>query len=65
MQLPDFDIVAWKQVKKGLDSRRRLCDPGLVSGGDVDPRAVAAARRAFKAGAWSRMEPGTDHIFCP
>jgi putative N6-adenine-specific DNA methylase len=45
MQLPDFDIVAWKQVKKGLDSRRELGAEGLVSGGDVDPDAVAAARR--------------------
>jgi len=44
MQLPDFDIVAWKQVKKGLDSRRRLLEPGVVSGGDADPEAVAAAR---------------------
>jgi putative N6-adenine-specific DNA methylase len=44
MQLPDFDIVAWKQIKKGLDSRRRLLEPGLVSGGDIDPQAVAAAR---------------------
>lgn len=44
MQLPDFDIVAWKQVKKGLDSRRRLLAPGLVSGGDLDAKAVAAAR---------------------
>jgi putative N6-adenine-specific DNA methylase len=45
MQLPDFDIVAWKQVKKGLDSRRRLPSrPHLVTGGDIDPQAVAAAR---------------------
>jgi putative N6-adenine-specific DNA methylase len=45
MQLPDFDIVAWKQVKKGLDSRRHLpARPGLVTGGDSDPQAVAAAR---------------------
>jgi putative N6-adenine-specific DNA methylase len=44
MQLPDFDIVAWKQVKKGLDSGRKLPAPGHVTGGDIDPRAVAAAR---------------------
>ncbi|MBD3222582.1 class I SAM-dependent RNA methyltransferase [bacterium] len=49
MQLPDFDIVAWKQVKKGLDSRRKLGRPELVSGGDVDPAAVEAARTNLAA----------------
>ncbi len=44
MQLPDFDIVAWKQVKKGLDSRRRPLPAGLITGGDIDPKAVSAAR---------------------
>ncbi len=56
MQLPDFDIVAWKQVKKGLDSRRKLLAPGLVSGGDVDPRAVDAARNNL-----GRL-PGGDRV---
>ncbi len=56
MQLPDFDIVAWKQVKKGLDSRRRPLPPGRVSGGDVDPRAVAAARENL-----GRL-PGGDRV---
>ena len=56
MQLPDFDIVAWKQVKKGLDSRRKLGKPGLVSGGDVDPTAVAAARTNLA------QLPGGEHI---
>jgi putative N6-adenine-specific DNA methylase len=56
MQLPDFDIVAWKQVKKGLDSRRRLLDPGLVTGGDLDPGAVAAARTNLA------LLPGGDRV---
>ena len=56
MQLPDFDIVAWKQVKKGLDSARRLVDAGLVSGGDIDPSAVAASRANL------RRLPGGDRV---
>jgi len=56
MQLPDFDIVAWKQVKKGLDSRRRLLERGLVSGGDIDPGAVDAARQNL------RQLPGGERV---
>lgn len=56
MQLPDFDIVAWKQVKKGLDSRRKLGRPELVSGADVDPAAVNAARQNLSA------LPGGDKV---
>jgi len=56
MQLPDFDIVAWKQIKKGLDSRRKLGKPGLVSGGDRDPAAVAAARANLA------QLPGGEHV---
>ncbi|HOX26968.1 MAG TPA: THUMP domain-containing protein [Candidatus Krumholzibacteria bacterium] len=56
MQLPDFDIVAWKQVKKGLDSRRRLREPGVVSGGDIDAKAVAAARANLA------LLPGGDRV---
>ncbi len=56
MQLPDFDIVAWKQIKKGLDSRRTLLEPGVITGGDIDPRAVAASRANL-----SRL-PGGDRV---
>ncbi len=56
MQLPDFDIVAWKQIKKGLDSRRTLLEPGVITGGDIDAGAVAAARRNL-----SKL-PGGDRV---
>lgn len=56
MQLPDFDIVAWKQVKKGLDGRQRPGEARLVSGGDIDPTAVAAARTNLA------MLPGGDRV---
>jgi len=44
MQLPDFDIVAWKQVKKGADSAIAPPPDGTVRGSDIDPGSVAAAR---------------------
>ena len=56
MQLPDLDIVAWKQVKKGLDSRRKHRPPNLVSGADLDAGAVAAARANL-----DRL-PGGEHV---
>jgi putative N6-adenine-specific DNA methylase len=45
MQLPDFDLVAWKTMKKGLDSRINLPPLGRVHGSDLDPEMVTAARQ--------------------
>ncbi len=56
MQLPDFDLVAWKTMKKGLDSRIDPPRPGLVRGSDIDPAMVAAARANL-----ARL-PGGDRI---
>jgi len=55
-RMPDFDIVAWKQVKKGLDSRRAEVADGLISGADIDPKAVAATRANLSA------LPGADGV---
>lgn len=45
MQLPDFDGAVWRRVKDELDGHRSTPSrKELVSGADIDPRAVAAAR---------------------
>ncbi len=44
MQLPDFDLVIWKYMKKGVDSRIEPPPAGVVRGSDIDPAMVAAAR---------------------
>ena len=44
MQLPDFDLVIWKYMKKGVDSRIEPPAAGVVRGSDIDPAMVAAAR---------------------
>jgi len=42
--LPDFDGVAWKQVKKEADRHIRELPKGLIAGSDVSAEAVRAAR---------------------
>jgi len=43
-QLPDFDEHVWRSVKDEADSRIRPVPGGLISGSDLLPDAVAAAR---------------------
>ncbi len=43
-KLPDFDHRLWRQVKSAADAKIRSLPPGLISGSDVDVRAVRAAR---------------------
>ena len=56
MQLPDFDLVIWKSMKKGRDSRISPPPAGTVRGSDLDPAMVDAARRNL-----ARL-PGGDRI---
>ncbi len=42
--LPDFSKVLWKKVKEEADKGMREVPPGLVSGSDIFPKAVEAAR---------------------
>jgi putative N6-adenine-specific DNA methylase len=42
--LPDFDEAVWKRVKHQADDRIQPCARGLVSGSDIDRRAVSACR---------------------
>lgn len=44
MQLPDFDLVVWKSMKKGYDSRIAPPPAGVVRGSDIDPQMVDMAR---------------------
>ena len=43
--LPDFDRQTWTKVKEDADARIRALPDGLISGSDIDPEAVSAARR--------------------
>jgi putative N6-adenine-specific DNA methylase len=54
--LPDFDAPLWAKVKQAADARMRPLPEGLISGSDVDPAAVRAARINC------RMLPGGDGI---
>jgi putative N6-adenine-specific DNA methylase len=42
--LPDFDPAVWAAVKQAADARIRPLPQGLISGSDIDPAAVRAAR---------------------
>ena len=55
-QLPDFDARVWKRVQAEADQQIRKLPPGLISAGDIDPRAVAATR------ANGQMVPNADQI---
>ncbi len=51
--LPDFDAGLWRQVQEGGRAALRPPPQGLISGSDIDPEAVHAARvncAAFPAG---------------
>lgn len=54
--LPDFDASLWRQVKKKADAQISSLPPGLLSGSDLDSRAVKAAQSNC-----SRL-PGGDAI---
>lgn len=47
-RLPDYDSRIWQRVKTLADQRIRKLPDGLVSGGDIDPQAVAATRANCK-----------------
>jgi putative N6-adenine-specific DNA methylase len=55
-QLPDFDRRLWQAVKAEAEARTRALPEGLISGSDLSPDAVAAAR------ANSRLLPQGEHI---
>ncbi len=42
--LPDFDAALWKRVQADGQAALRAPPPGLISGSDIDPEAVRAAR---------------------
>jgi putative N6-adenine-specific DNA methylase len=42
--LPDFDADLWRQVKAAADAKIIALPPGVISGSDIDPTAVKAAR---------------------
>ena len=42
--LPDFDAGLWRQVQEDGRAALRAPPPGLISGSDIDPAAVRAAR---------------------
>jgi len=42
--LPDFDAPLWRHVRKTANQRIRPLSKGLISGGDLSPKAVRAAR---------------------
>jgi putative N6-adenine-specific DNA methylase len=46
--MPDFDSHAWKQVKHTVDKNIRPCPGGLITGSDIDKKAVYAARQNLK-----------------
>ena len=43
--MPDFDPEIWDDVKKESDKRMRKLPPDLISGSDLSPQAVKAARK--------------------
>jgi len=43
-RMPDYKDALWQQVKREGLNQRTLTPPGLISGSDVDPAAVQAAR---------------------
>lgn len=43
-RLPDFDSKVWKKVKTEADSKMRPLPAELISGSDINPQAVRAAR---------------------
>ena len=42
--LPDFDQASWKKVKKEANDGIRALPPGLISGSDISPQAIDAAK---------------------
>lgn len=44
-RLPDFDASAWRQLRAAADALIRPLPVGAIAGSDLDPEAVAVARR--------------------
>jgi len=55
-QLPDFDQAIWRRIKTEADAAIALPAPGLISGSDIDRRAVSATERNLS------MLPGGANI---
>jgi putative N6-adenine-specific DNA methylase len=55
-RLPDYDEELWTQERNLARQMRREISPGLVSGSDLDPQAVAAARENLS------LLPGGDRV---
>jgi len=43
--MPDFSPQLWSQEKKRCAENLRICPKGLISGSDIDPKAVKASIR--------------------
>ncbi len=48
-RLPDFDANIWQAEKERLDQGLRSLPKGVISGSDMDPKAVRAARKNCRA----------------
>jgi len=44
MALPDFDPELWEQVLDDAEAQVRTLPPGLISGSDIDTKAITTAR---------------------
>lgn len=58
VNMPGFDGKLWEKVKEQADSQIRPCPEGLITGRDIDPLAVEAARQNL-----SRI-PGSQSVSC-
>ena len=56
MRLPDYNPALWAKVKSQADGAVRPLPPGLISGSDIDQRAIEAARTNL------RRLPGGENI---
>ncbi len=54
--LPDFDSRTWEKVKRDCEERIRPLPDGLISGSDINPESIQAARQNLAA------IPGGDEI---
>lgn len=47
-KMPEFDEKLWQKIKKGAKKQIRPLPAGLISGSDMDPQALEAARRNLR-----------------
>jgi putative N6-adenine-specific DNA methylase len=52
---PKFDSLAWLRVKNEADEQRTNLAPDLISGIDIDPKAVAAAKANLRASGFEKQ----------